>query len=51
MNTKDESQKPVQTGDHRTTTPGAETFEPEPARSTEPSDLRETAEGGYGWGV
>jgi hypothetical protein len=51
MNTKNENEKPAETRDARTTAPGVEPFEPEPAASPEASDFRETAEGGYGWGV
>ena len=52
MNTKNENEKPPETRDARTTAPpGVEPFELEPAAPKEASDLRETAEGGYGWGV
>ncbi len=51
MNTKNETEKPAETREARTTVPGAEPFEPEPAASQDVADARETTEGGYGWGV
>lgn len=51
MNTNDENEKPADTRAARTEAPGAEAFEPEPVPAKDASDLRETVEGGYGWGV
>ena len=51
MNTKDDDQKSRDNRDPRTMAPKGEPFDGEAVPSKEASDLRETSEGGYGWGV
>ena len=52
MNTKNENEKPTEKGETRPRRPGPEPFDPEPSTAAaKEAESRETAEGGYGWGV
>jgi len=51
MNANDDDQKTGDSREDRTRAPKGEPFEAESAPPKETADLRETSEGGYGWGV
>ncbi|MBK5255587.1 MAG: hypothetical protein JJE39_06105 [Vicinamibacteria bacterium] len=51
MNDHDDKQKPSENTEPGDTAAQARSFEPESANPQEAPDFRETAEGGYGWGV
>ncbi len=50
MNTKNETEKPMETREAHPASPASEPYEPEAAPQKDGADFREN-ERGYGWGV